>query len=245
MFNNVMTIAAMATMPERLHLLEKVISSLRSQVDVIRVYLNNFEKIPTFLSNEEALLSKDALGDIGDAGKFFWFDKEDYDHYLTVDDDLLYPENYAETLIREFEKRQRKAIVGVHGFVFSEPITSYVKSRSEKYVGTRALDVACPVHVIGTGTAILSSQTIQLSLRDFSVRNMADLQLAIAAQKQKVPMIVVARDKNWISELQDAAPRNGYSIWKETKKDNGRIQARVANSKVDSWQVFPDPIKEL
>lgn len=240
-----MTIAAMATMPERLHLLEKVISSLRSQVDVIRVYLNNFEKIPPFIKNKEALLSKDALGDIGDAGKFFWFDKESFDYYLTVDDDLLYPENYAATLIREFEKRRRKAVVGVHGFVFSEPIKSYVTSRSEKYKGTRALDTALPVHVIGTGTAILNPKTIRLSLKDFPRRNMADLQLAIAAQKQKVPMIVIARDENWLLELQDAAPENGYSIWKETKKDNGRTLARVANSAVTHWRIFPDRIKDL
>ena len=113
-----MTIAAIATMPERLHLLEKVILSLRSQVDIIQVYLNNFETIPTFLASEEALLSRDALGDIGDAGKFFWFDKEEYDYYLTVDDDLLYPENYVSTLIHEFEKRHKKAIIGVRGFLF-------------------------------------------------------------------------------------------------------------------------------
>lgn len=73
-----MTIAAMATIPERLHLLEEVISSLRSQADVIRVYLNNFEKIPSFLGSDEGFLSKDALGDIGDAGKFFWFEKGRY-----------------------------------------------------------------------------------------------------------------------------------------------------------------------
>lgn len=240
-----MTIAAMATIPERLHLLGKVISSLRSQVDVIRVYLNNFEKIPTFIASEEALLSREALGDIGDGGKFFWFDKGEYDYYLTVDDDLLYPENYAATLICEFEKRRRRAVVGVHGFVFSEPIKSYVASRSEKYKHTQALDTARPVHVIGTGTAILNPKTIRLSLKDFPKRNMADLQLAIAAQKQRVPMIVIARDENWLPELQDAAPENGNSIWKETKKDNGRTLAHLANSAVTKWRIFPDPIKDL
>ena len=74
---------------------------------------------------------------------------------------------------------------------------------------------------------------------------MVDLQLAISAQKQKVPMVVIARGENWISELQDAVPSDGYSIWKETKKDNGRIQARVANSEIAKWQISPDPVKEL
>lgn len=241
--NKIMTIVAMATMPERLHILEKTVSSLRPQVDVIRVYLNNFERVPSFLSSNEGLLSKDALGDMGDARKFFWFDKNNYDHYLTVDDDMFYPENYAETLIHEFERRQKRAIVGVHGFVFSQPIESYVTSRSKNYKGTWALDSACPVHVIGTATAILSPQTIKLNIENFQIRNMADLQLAIVAQKQKVPMVVVARNEKWISELQDATPRNGYSIWKETKRNNGRVQADIANKEVSKWQLFPDPLK--
>ena len=58
-----MIIAAMATMPERLDILEKTVASLRPQVDVIRVYLNNFNEVPPFLNPEEGLLSQKASGD--------------------------------------------------------------------------------------------------------------------------------------------------------------------------------------
>ena len=236
-----MIIAAMATMPERLHLLERAISSIRPQVDVIRVYLNNFENVPTFLTYQEGILSRDAPGGLGAEGKFYWFDKEKFDYYLTVDDDLLYPPDYASRLINEFEARQRKTIVGVHGFVFSEPIVSYTDSRLKKYKCTYDLPSARPVHVIGSATAILHPETIQLSLKDFPRRNMADLQLAIAAQKQKIPMVVIAREENWIKELQDAAPEQRFSIWKEAKKDNGRKKAEIARVAVPHWQLFPDP----
>jgi len=240
-----MIIAAMATMPERLDILEKTVASLRPQVDVIRVYLNNFNEVPPFLNPEEGLLSQKASGDIGDAGKFFWFDKGGFHYYLTADDDILYPADYVNRLIEEFEARHGKAIIGVHGFVFSEPIKSYITSRAEKYKCTYRLDQARPVHIIGTATAIFNPTTIKLSLKDFPRHNMADLQLAIAAQKQQIPMIVIPRKENWIKELQDATPEHGSSIWKEAKKDNGRTLAQVANQAISHWQLFPDPINKL
>src|SRR5665213_2649162 len=113
-----MIVAAMATMPERLPYLEGAINALRPQVDVLRVYLNNFVEIPSFLSAEEGYLSSDAAGDLGDAGKFYWVNGKsglDYSHYLTVDDDLGYPDDYVATLMEEFDARRQKAIVGVHG----------------------------------------------------------------------------------------------------------------------------------
>jgi hypothetical protein len=236
------TVVAIATMPERVQLLERAVASLRPQVDALKIYLNNFSKVPSFLSSEEVILSKNALGDLGDKGKFYWLNQNAADYYLTADDDIFYPPDYVERLVQEFEARHKKAIVGVHGFVFSMPIQSYSDSRSEKYKGTYKLASAKPVHVIGTATAILSAQTIKLSLNDFPKRNMADLQLAIAAQKQQVPMVVIPREENWIKELQDAAPEKGFSIWKETLQDKGRRLGAVADQEISHWQTFPDPI---
>lgn len=237
-----MIIAAMASMPERVDVLREVVLSIRPQVDALRVYLNNFETAPDFLNPGEATLSSNASGDLGDAGKFYWFDKEPHTHYLTVDDDMFYPPNYVEILKSEFDSRNKKAVVGVHGFVFSEPIESYVSSRKEKYKGTRALDTAQPVHVIGTATAILSKETIQLQLSDFSKKNMADLQLAIAAQNQNVPMVVISRPADWIQELIPSEPEYGTSIWKETKQDGGRKVAAIARKKVINWKLLKDPL---
>jgi len=131
-----MIIAGIATMPDRLPYLEEVVGTIRPQVDVLRVYLNNFETVPSFLSSEEGCLSKNANGDLGDAGKFYWLDdkeKHDYSHYLTIDDDLGYPSNYVSTLVNEFDARDGQAVVGVHGSEFTDPIEDFVTSRKERY----------------------------------------------------------------------------------------------------------------
>ncbi|HTE57589.1 MAG TPA: hypothetical protein VK694_02510 [Verrucomicrobiae bacterium] len=104
-----MLVAGMATMPDRLPYLEEVVETIRPQVDVLRVYLNNFVEVPDFLGPEEATLSGDARGDLGAEGKLYWMDGkdglEDHTHYLTIDDDLGYPDDYVSTLVREFDAR--------------------------------------------------------------------------------------------------------------------------------------------
>jgi hypothetical protein len=145
-----MIIAGMATMPDRLPYLEKVVETIRPQVDVLRVYLNNFEEVPGFLMSEEACLSQDAKGDLGDAGKFYWIDDQEgvgYSHYLTIDDDIGYPDDYVERLAWEFDARQGKAVVGVHGSEFSNPLEDFVTSRQNRCRFYEGLDKARAVHI--------------------------------------------------------------------------------------------------
>lgn len=240
-----MIIAAMATMPERLPYLEGVVNTLRPQVDALRVYLNNFEAMPTFLSEDEGCLSSEADGDLGDSGKFYWLNGKDglhCSHYLTVDDDLGYPANYVATLVEEFDARDGKAVVGVHGSTFSQPIKDFVTSREGRYRFYEELDRARSVHLLGTATTLLSQKTLHLSLDDFKVRNAADLQLAIAAQKQRVPMVALSRPENWITEERPWTAE-GYSIWK-TMKEPGRStpQTRLASIAIENWECFEDPL---
>lgn len=243
-----MIVAAMATMPERLPYLECVVKSLRPQVDAVRVYLNNFEKIPSFLSNDEGILSSDAIGDLGDSGKFYWLNGRaglDHSHYLTVDDDLGYPANYVSTLVEEFDARNGSAIVGIHGSTFKPTIENFVKSRDERFRFYEKLDRARSVHLLGTATTLLSRTTIALSLDDFRMRNAADLQLAIVAQKQRVPMVALARPENWITEERPWTAE-GFSIWKTVKQPgNSEPQTLLARAAVKNWQLFEDPLDPI
>lgn len=241
-----MILAGMATMPDRLPYLREVVQTIRPQVNVLRVYLNNFEEIPDFLSPEEGHLSRDASGDMGDAGKFYWLDDREghsYTHYLTLDDDLGYPSDYVARLVEEFDARDKKAVVGVHGSEFSNPLDDFVTSRKERYRFYEPLESARRVHILGTATTMLSRETIKLGLDDFPRRNMADLRLAIAAQKQQVPMIAIPRLAEWITERRPWTAE-GYSIWKTTKEEgHSHAQTHLAQTAVRQWQLYPDPLR--
>jgi len=241
-----MIVAGMATMPDRLPYLEEVVETVRPQVDALRVYLNNFVEVPDFLRPEEAMLSSEARGDLGAEGKLYWMDGKDgldgYTHYMTIDDDLGYPNNYVQTLKDEFDARGGKAIVGVHGSTFLHPMESFVESRDERFRFYEPLDKARQVHLLGTATTMWSRDTIRLDLdTDFPMRNASDLQLAVAAQHQQVPMIAVPRPEQWITEKRPW-DSEGFSIWKSTKAE-GHSQAKthLAKTAVDRWVLFSDP----
>ncbi|MEO7617424.1 MAG: hypothetical protein ABIS59_01130 [Candidatus Saccharibacteria bacterium] len=238
-----MIVAAMATMPSRIEFLEQVVGRIRPQVDVLRIYLNNFDAIPAFLQPGEGILSEDAVGDLGDAGKFYWIAGSknlDWDHYLTIDDDIGYPEDYVSTLVRECELRDGKAILGVHGSRFSPVIHDFVTSRSIRFRFHEELLTAQSVHILGTGTTFFHRGTLNLSLFDFRLRNAGDVQLAIIAQNMNVPLVAIPRPENWLVELRPwTAP--GFSIWKETKATTHTlIQTHLCNT-VASWIAHKDP----
>lgn len=232
-----MIIAGMATMPDRLFYLEQVVEAVRPQVDVLRVYLNNFVEVPPFLKSEEACMSQDALGDLGDAGKFYWVNggAGDYTHYVTLDDDIGYPQDYVATLKSECDIRGGQSIVGVHGSEFTNPIEDFVTSRKNRYRFYESLDKAQSVHMLGTATTMWCRNAIQLGPDDFPLKNMGDLQLAIAAQKQQVPLVAIPRLANWMTELRPWT-EEGFSIWKQTKEE-GRSQAqtKLAQTAVTEW----------
>ncbi|HEU4913791.1 MAG TPA: hypothetical protein VFT16_00085 [Candidatus Saccharimonadales bacterium] len=242
-----MIVAGMATMPDRLPYLEEVVETMRPQVDALRVYLNNFVEVPGFLRPEEAILSSDARGDLGAEGKLYWMDGkdglEDYTHYLTIDDDLGYPDDYVSTLAKEFDARGGKAIVGVHGSTFLHPVENFVESRDERFRFYEALNRARQVHLLGTATTMWSRDTIELDLdKDFPIRNASDLQLAVAAQKQQVPMIAIARPEQWVTEKRPWT-NAGFSIWKSTKAEgHSQVKTQLAKTAVARWVLYPDPI---
>lgn len=241
-----MIMAAMATMPERSPYLREAVESIRPQVDTLRVYLNGFEEVPDCLEPDEAVFSQDAVGDLGAEGKFYWYDRaegQEHRHYMTIDDDLHYPPDYVDRLREEYDARDGRAIVGVHGFVFDEPITSYVTSRKERYRFNDALETPKPVHILGTNTTMLGHATLTLSLADFPRRNTSDLQLATVAQRMGVPLVSIPRPKDWIRETRPVdAP--GFSIWGEVKSNQGRTKAALARVAVPKWQLYPDPLSE-
>ncbi len=200
------------------------------------------------MSPDEGRLSDDARGDMGAEGKFFWIDDQEahnYSHYLTVDDDIGYPDDYVSRLVEECEARDKKAIVGVHGSEFDLPIQDFVTSRKERYRFYEALDEPRRVHILGTATTLISRETIELSLQDFPMRNASDLQLAIVAQKQHVPMIAIPRPAGWMTEMRPWTA-DGFSIWKSTKAEgHSRAKTELAKTAIKNWQLFDDPISSL
>ena len=213
----------MAAVPWRMNVLETVISSLLPQVDRLNIYLNSWEITPDFLTHPKinAVRSQDAIGDLGATGKFFWCEKIKGIH-LTVDDDIMYPSDYVETILSGM-KRNKNCIVTFHGSILKTK-----KYREKELLSHFAKHTAedISVSVGGTGVMAYYSKDVVFSLDTFQSNLWADGWVAIQAKRENIPIIALKHDKDWLKPL----PTTGPDIWTMNKQEERTAQ-------INNWVV--------
>ena len=82
-----------------------MLESIKGQFDKVRVCLNEFESVPTWLTEIENLEATIPNKNLTDNGKFLGLEtltKPEY--YLTLDDDIVYPRNYARKTVENIDR---------------------------------------------------------------------------------------------------------------------------------------------
>jgi FkbM family methyltransferase len=228
-----------ATMPGRELGLAKVLASLHHQADEIFVYLNGYDAPPSAVPAYDNVRYFTGP-DLGDRGKFTFLDGFQ-GYYLTCDDDIEYPRFYVAHLIAGIERYGRRAAVGWHGSVFKEPFTNYYSAESRRvyaYYSGRPEDT--PVHLLGTGATGFHTSSIDFSMDDMPVANMADVWLAIRAREQSVPLIVLSHERGWATAIDRDAPSISNSSL--GRHDAGQLDMReFVTAEVANRSPWPSP----
>lgn len=237
--------ASMASVKGREAMVADAVHSLYPFVDKLRVYLNDYDAVPTGLKLPRVeIVRSQQFGDDGDAGKFFWVENKEYDLNLICDDDLIFPPDYVPEMVAALKRYDNKAIVGLHGILLKQPTPAYY---NEQYRHVRRFlhgnNVDYQVHVLGTGAILYDARTLKLSRRDFQYRNMADIWLMEQAQAQNVPAVCIARPRNWV--IQNAMPSGVPNIYDASHGkqgngfDTGAVQSAVVKA---NWPVTLQPL---
>jgi hypothetical protein len=215
--------------------LKKTLESVINQVDHVNVFLQDYRSVPDFLDHHKITI---ALGEEypevwskGAGAKFFWADQVHGYHFI-IDDDILYPPDYVQYCIEKIEYYQRKAVVGFHGSIFKPIIENYIESK-DRFWFIEKLANDQFVHLLGTGLLAYHTDTISVSVDDFIYRNMADLQFALLAQKQQVPLICLSRTDGYIKEIQSLS-RDPKSLWVQEKSNN--LRTMIAQK--HNWMIY-------
>ena len=100
------------------------------------ICFNGFDEIPKNLPKSEKIIAICANGkngnppDLGCDNKMYWLgDFPGY--YATVDDDIIYPPNYIQTLKDAVDRYDKKAIVSFHGHIY-KPINGKINVRDKQ-----------------------------------------------------------------------------------------------------------------
>lgn len=184
--------------------LARVLEILSPQADEIFVYLNGMDDVPSSMpkrSNVRFFTGPD----VGDRGKFAFM--EGYEgYYITCDDDIEYAPFHVQSIVDGIERYGRQSVVGWHGSNFESDFKKFYDSASRQVLSFRFLrGKDTPVHLLGTGVCGFHTDTIEISYADFKEPNMADVFLALAAKRQKIPMMVLAHGKDWAKPI-DVGP---------------------------------------
>jgi len=114
----------MASIPRRVIYLEKIVAGLLPQVDMIHICLNGYKEIPSFLDHEkiDAFIPSSQLGAAGKLSRVY----KESGYVLCCDDDVNYPPDYVERMVKSVERYERKAIVSASGLLFPPDAVDYI-----------------------------------------------------------------------------------------------------------------------
>jgi glycosyltransferase involved in cell wall biosynthesis len=210
----------MASFPPREEVMKQTVLSLIDQVDYIYVYLNNYIAIPDCLDHPriKVTLGINADGDLRDNGKLYFMQNIADGYCFFVDDDIAYPADYVQQLIRKIEFYDRKAVVGIHGTIFAKPFESYFKGRT-LYHFRDELQRDAVVNQLGTGTVGFHTGLIRPNLKHFSETGMADVFFAIEMKKNNIPLICIERKKGWLQPI-NVNVADGANLFEEFRNND-------------------------
>lgn len=224
-------ICGMASIPTRKIALKRAMESLLYQVDKMYIFLDGYKEVPKFLTNNKITVfrSQDfGAKKLGDAGKYLSVENA-RGYFFSVDDDIIYGRNYIAMLIKKIEQYKRKAVVGLHGIILPPKVRNYYRNRTVIWCKF-ANPTDQKVHLLGTGALAFHTSTLRVRLCDFKVPNMADIWFGILAQRQRTPMVCIARSKPLL-KVQNL----DYSDSIYTKKETLRYMTNAINT--ISWKI--------
>jgi len=220
------------SLPERVRGLLKVVNDLLPQCDILNVFLAGYDVLPDAEALQSPKInlvhcSKDQ--DRGTREKFSFLEGFN-GYYITCDDDIHYPPNYVEELVRGIERHRRAALVSFHGSIIkNHPVKNFFKERTCFHF-RRDLPEDCEVDVTSNVTAGFHTDTLELTDKDFECeRKIDDILVSMAAIRQDVDRIVLKHPGEWIMPNPDVEHLGGlYDIY--SKGDGDPVIAEKVNS---------------
>jgi hypothetical protein len=211
-------IVGMAALPNREGVLRSSIKSLYDQVDVINLALNDFNKVPDFLIDLPKVNPILTTNEYGDANKYIKIEEYDNVYYFSCDDDLIYPNNYIDTYIRNIDKHQ--GLITIHGSILpNRKLTSYFKDRTLISHYAKVKDACDRVDIPGTGVSGFNTSKLKLKFSDFVNRNMADIFVGISCKLQGVNCIAIEHPENWV-RTHDSEIGSQNTLFKKHRHDD-------------------------
>lgn len=186
--------ANLATIEARKYTLQGVIDSLKDQVTTVRVYGNDYTP-EVEGDNVEVYTGPDYT----DNAKFFWLPISK-GIYLSCDDDIIYPPDYVETILRAFKKYPNTWLT-FHGRKLKGLNLPYYTGH-HTYQCLRDVDGDYQIDVPGTGVSAFHTDLIKFDPLTWKDYRMSDLMVGLELAKKDIRTICLGHKMFWIKSAQ-------------------------------------------
>ena len=214
--------ANIATQPRRLNALSVMLESIKGQFDKVRVCLNEFESVPTWLTEIENLEATIPNKNLTDNGKFLGLEtltKPEY--YLTLDDDIVYPKNYARKTVENIERFG--CIITYHGRLLRGFNLSYYRQHQFYSCAVRQTD-NFEIDIVGTGVTGFDTEYYHPKGIAYDPRQkMTDVLFSYQATNAGKTLGICQRPDQWIK------PLNTEGIFNDFQKQKAETQKQLCN----------------
>ena len=183
-----MITANMATWSARRATLDQSINSLINQVDEVRVYYNDY--IP---NKRDDIIQFVGGEDLTDRGKFYGIGNNEI--AFTVDDDLIFPENYVERTLSVLNKYPN-AVITYHGRILKGRGRNYYFGH-EMYHCLRTLHYDTFIDVAGTGVSCFDASKWKPDVLQYPDQKMSDLLFSLECAKANKKIICASHQMGW------------------------------------------------
>lgn len=218
-------VAGVAVIESRWNSFEKTVESIIGQVDKLYVYQNGFKRVDDFLIDPKikVISSLDTGVDRGDAGKFYMLGEIKNSYYFSIDDDLLYPEDYVQTTLKYLNALKNKCVVSYHGRVLKKNATCYYSDIEENYRCLDSVSHLEQVEFAGTGVMAFDVENLKIDFSFFERENMADIWMGIYCNKNNIPMYVLPHQSDWIKHNEIDFSETIFNKYKKNKSHPNEV----------------------
>jgi hypothetical protein len=198
-----MIIFSLSTIFERKDNLLSIIPNIINQCDLLYVNLINYKNIPEILLQKKIIINR--FKNKGSEIRFFdYSDCEDDSYYFTIDDDILYPENYSEIMILNMKEYNNKVVCCVHGSNIDKNLQNdFYKKNRQVFHFKDSLMENTDVMIPGVGTSCFYKGTTKIDIENYKVRNMSDTYTGCFLADQSIRRISIKRNVNWLRPLNE------------------------------------------
>jgi hypothetical protein len=191
------------TIKERKKNLDIILPNILKQSDVLYVNLIGYDDMPDILENDKIIINKFKKG--GSEYRFYNYnDCDDDSYFFTIDDDIVYPEDYSDVLIENMKLYDNKAVCCVHFSIIKMDNGSNLYRRCRIVHNFKnQLSKNTKAMIPGVGTSCFYKKNVIINFSDFKVPNMSDPYIANFLKKQNIDVYAIKREKLWMKSLPD------------------------------------------